>query len=124
MTSTDETPRILIAEDDAGIRLTLEVVLQEEDWNVHFARNGQEAIDLAKKLDPQVMVVDYMMPKKDGRTVVEELKAIKATSAIPIVILSGVARGEEQDWNGASFLRKPFSPDELVECIKELLRPK
>ena len=49
----------------------------------------------------------------DGRTVVEELKASADTAGIPIVILSGVARGEEQDWKGAYFLGKPFSPDEL-----------
>ena len=124
MTIISKTPSILIAEDDPGIRLTLELVLQEEDLDVHFAENGQQAIDLAKSLQPQVMVVDYMMPKKDGRTVIEELRATKATSGIPIVILSGIARGEEQDWKGAHFLGKPFSPDELVDRIKGLLDTK
>lgn len=119
-----KNPAILIAEDDPGIRLTLELVLQEEGLDVHFAENGQQAIDLAKSLQPQVMVVDYMMPKKDGRTVVEELKASEATSGIPIVILSGVARGEEQDWKGAHFLGKPFSPDELIDRIRDLLHTK
>ena len=116
-----QTPAILIAEDDPGIRMTLELVFQEENLDVHFAENGQQAIDLAKSLQPQVMVVDYMMPKKDGRTVVEELKSSAATSAIPIVILSGVARGEELDWKGAHFLGKPFSSDELIDRIKGLL---
>jgi DNA-binding response OmpR family regulator len=119
-----KTPAILIAEDDPGIRLTLELVLQEEGLDVHFAENGQQAIDLAKSLNPQVMVVDYMMPEKDGRTVVQELKASAATSGIPIVILSGVARGEEQDWQGAHFLGKPFSPDELIDRIRALLDTK
>ena len=114
-------PSVLIAEDDPGIRLTLEVVLGEEDFDIHFAANGEEALDLARRLRPKVMVVDHMMPRKDGRAVVEELKADEATRRIPIVILSGVARGEEQDWRGAEFLGKPFSPDELVDRIKSLL---
>ena len=124
MKPTEPTPSVVIAEDDPGIRLTLEVVLQEENLDVHFAANGQEALDLARSIHPQVMVIDHMMPKKDGRTVVEELKASADTATIPIVILSGVARGEEQDWNGAEFLGKPFSPDELVDRIKGLLKTK
>lgn len=115
-------PVVIVAEDDPGIRLTIEVVLAEEAMDVRFASNGEEALELARRLNPQVMVVDHMMPRKDGRTVVEELKASEATRRIPVVILSGVARGEEQDWRGAVFLGKPFSPDELVDRIRSLLQ--
>ena len=120
----EKVPSVLIAEDDPGIRLTLEVVLQEENLDVHFASNGQEALDLARSIHPQVMVIDHMMPKKDGRTVVDELRASADTATIPMIILSGIARGEEQDWNGAEFLGKPFSPDELVDRIMGLLKTK
>lgn len=121
MTEPRKPPTVVIAEDDPGIRLTLEVVLGEEDMDVHFASNGEEALDLARRIKPQVMVVDHMMPRKDGRAVVEELQANEETRRIPVVILSGIARGEEQDWRGAVFLGKPFSPEELIDQIKSLL---
>ena len=121
MSESPKPPAILIAEDDPGIRMTLELVLGEENMEVHFASNGEEALDLARRIRPQVMVLDHMMPRKDGRAVVEELKAHEETKRIPVVILSGIARGEEQDWRGAEFLGKPFSPDELVDRIKSLL---
>ena len=122
MTISPDAPTVVIAEDDPGIRMTLELVLEQEGLDIHFASNGQEAVDLARTLHPRVMVVDHMMPRKDGRTVVEELKASADTAGIGMIILSGIARGEEQDWKGAQFLGKPFSPDELVDCIKRLLK--
>ena len=114
-------PSVLIAEDDPNIRMTLELLFEDEGLDLHFASNGEEALELAHRLRPQVMVLDHMMPRKDGRAVVEELKADEETRSIPVVILSGVARGEEQDWRGAEFLRKPFSPDELLHTIRSLL---
>ena len=116
-------PKVVIAEDDPGIRLTIELVLQEEDLDIHFASDGIEALDLARKVQPQLMVVDQMMPKMDGKTVVTELQRDEATRKIPVVILSGMAQGEDEDWHGAEFLGKPFSPDELVDRIRLSLKP-
>lgn len=113
----------MIAEDDPGIRLTIELVLQEEDLDIHFAADGIEALDLARKVHPQLMVVDQMMPKMDGKTVVNELQRDETTKKIPVVILSGMAQEDDEDWHGAQFLGKPFSPDELVDRIRLLLKP-
>lgn len=118
---SDGLPRVVIAEDDPGIRMTIEFVLEDEDLDVHYASDGEEALDLARKVKPHLMVVDQMMPKMDGRAVVEALKQMDETKEIPIVILSGVARGQDEDWHGADFLGKPFSPDELVKLIKDHL---
>ncbi len=101
--------------------MTIEFVLEDEDLDVHYASDGEEALDLARKVKPHLMVVDQMMPKMDGRAVVEALKQMDETKEIPIVILSGVARGQDEDWHGADFLGKPFSPDELVKLIKDHL---
>ena len=116
-------PTVVIAEDDPGIRLTLELVLQEEDLDIHCAADGQEALDLARKMRPQLMVVDQMMPKMDGKTVVTELHRDENTREIPVLILSGMEQAEDEDWYGAEFLGKPFSPDELVDRIRLLLNP-
>ena len=112
-----------MAEDDPGIRLTIELVLQEEDLDIHFAADGQEALDLAHKVHPQLMVVDQMMPKMDGKTVVSELQRHESTKKIPVVILSGMEHDENENWYGAEFLGKPFSPDDLVDRIRHLLKP-
>ena len=119
-----DAPSVLIAEDDPNIRMTLEVVLEGENLDVHFASDGEEALEIARRVHPQVMVLDHMMPRKDGRAVVQELNADDEMRRIPVVILSGIARGEEQDWEGAEFLRKPFSPEALVHTIRDLLEAK
>lgn len=120
--SSEEPPKVLIAEDDPGVRMVLGLALEDENLDVHFASDGEEAVHLAEEMRPSVMVVDQMMPKMDGHAVVSALRKNKRTRSIRVVVLSGMARGEDEDWQGADFIGKPFSPDELVGHIRTLLK--
>ncbi len=110
-----------MAEDDASVRLTLEFVLRDEGFEVVMARDGEEAVSLARDCEPDVILLDQIMPKMDGRAVLAALRADEATSDIPVFVLTGMARGPGDDWPGAHFIGKPFSPEQLVEKIHAVL---
>lgn len=108
-------PRVLIVDDDAMIREVIREYCEYEDYQVREAASGVEAIEICRKEDFDVIVMDLMMPHMDGFTAYENIKKIKN---IPALVLS--ARGEEYDkLYGFSlgiddYVVKPFSPKELI----------
>jgi DNA-binding response OmpR family regulator len=120
---SSKQPVVLIAEDDASVRLAMEVALQYEGFNVVTAEDGEKALDIARREKPDVILLDHLMPRMDGKEVLEALRKSDATSGIPVLVLTGMDRGEPDEWAGAEFLGKPFSPDELVDRIRGALDP-
>ncbi len=114
---------VLVAEDDPSVRITIEFVLKDEGFEVLLAEDGAEALKLALERTPDVILLDQIMPKMDGKEVLAALRKDPSTSAIPVFVLTGMARGEESEWPGAFFVGKPFSPDALVQRIREVLGP-
>ena len=115
------SPKVLVAEDDRSVRMTIEFVLEDEGFEVHMAEDGEEALRKAKELLPDVILLDQIMPKMDGKEVFAALRADEATRSIPVVVLTGMSRGSANDWPGAHFVGKPFAPEELVDRIRELV---
>lgn len=117
--------KILVAEDDPDIRDLIVFRLERSGWQVIEAEDGQQAIDLARQVVPDVAIVDWMMPVKSGLEVVAEIRADPALANIPVIILS--ARAQEPDilqgfTSGANdYLTKPFSPQELHHRVLALL---
>lgn len=114
-------PKVLVAEDDASVRLTIEFVLEDEGFEVFLAEDGEQALKIAQAELPDVILLDQIMPKLDGKQVLHALRADESTKDIPVFVLTGMARGAPEEWPGASFVGKPFSPDDLVRLIKERL---
>lgn len=114
-------PLVLVAEDDFNVRLTLEIVLEDEGFELLLAADGEEALAAARASHPDVILLDQIMPKLDGKQVLHALRADEATRDIPVLVLSGMERGLDSDWPGAHFVGKPFSPEELVRRIRALL---
>lgn len=114
---------VLVAEDDASVRMTIEFVLQDEGFDVLLAEDGEEALRHALESKPDIILLDQIMPKMDGKEVLSALRADESTSAIPVLVLTGMARGEASEWPGATFIGKPFSPETLIEHIREVLAP-
>lgn len=117
----NERPKVLIAEDDASVRMTLEFVLEDEGFSVLTAEDGAEALRIAGQELPDVILLDQVMPKMDGKRVFSALRSEDATRAIPVLVLTGMGRGPEEEWAGAHFVGKPFSPDDLVQAIRDVL---
>ncbi len=114
---------MLVAEDDPSIRLALEFVLKYEGFDVVFAEDGLKALEVAKNDLPDVILLDHVMPKMDGKEVFAALRDHEPTRSIPVLVLTGMARSDPAEWQGADFIGKPFSPDELVERIRGAIDP-
>jgi DNA-binding response OmpR family regulator len=115
--------RVLVADDDTNITDVCRRYLEREGYLVTIAKDGLEALELWRSQTPSLIVLDLMMPHKNGWEVCNE---IRQSEDIPIVMLT--ARGEEQDrlmgltMGADDYLTKPFSPRELVLRVKAILR--
>ena len=101
--------------------MTLEFVLQDEGFDVLFAENGRQALDLALSEDIDCLLLDQLMPIMDGSEVLAALRENEGTRSLPVFVLSGMARKGPEDWGDAYFIGKPFSPEDLVTRIRAVL---
>lgn len=114
---------ILLAEDEPALGQIIKESLETRDFNVYLCADGEIALDTYQKEAPELMVLDVMMPKKDGFTLAKEIRAID--DSIPIIFLT--AKSQTQDVvegftiGGNDYLKKPFSMEELIVRINNLL---
>lgn len=119
----DSKVNVLICDDNVAVHESINAYLQVENMNSVSAFNGEQALDLLKKQQFDLVVLDIMLPGLFGTEVCKE---IRKTSDIPIIMLS--ARGEEMDRiigleiGADDYLTKPFSPREIVIRIKTILK--
>ena len=117
--------RVLIAEDEASIVLSLEFLLAAAGYEVFIARNGTEAIALAEKHRPDLLVLDIMLPIVNGFEVCSRLRANPELCELRILVLT--ARGREHEvarglaLGADAYVTKPFGTRELMKAVKALL---
>jgi DNA-binding response OmpR family regulator len=117
--------KILIADDEPNIVTALEFLLQRNGYEVHIARNGEEALKLVEDCNPDLVLLDVMMPVRSGYDVCTRIRERADWRHIKIVMLS--AKGRDAEINkglsiGADhYITKPFSTQELVAKINGLL---
>jgi DNA-binding response OmpR family regulator len=123
--SDDGAPLVLVADDDEDILGLVSFRLERSGYEVAAAKDGEEALRLARELSPALVVLDVMMPRLDGYEAARRLREDEATRGIPVILLTAlaqeadVARGFE---SGADdYLRKPFSPQELAARVQAVL---
>ena len=122
---TDEAPVVLAADDDEDILALVTFRLERSGYVVLQARDGEEALELARERTPDLAVLDVMMPKIDGLELTRRLRAEERTSRMPIILLT--ARAQDTDVQqgfeaGADdYIRKPFSPRELKARVEAML---
>jgi DNA-binding response OmpR family regulator len=113
--------KILVVDDEAYIVHILEFSLGMEGYEVITAFDGEEAISKAERENPDLIVLDIMMPKLDGYETCRRLKSIDRTKGIPVILLSAKGRSMDQrvgmDAGADEYITKPFSPRKLVERI-------
>ena len=118
--------RILLAEDDRFLRKAAEATLRQRGFTVVTAVDGEEALRLARKDVPDLILLDLIMPKLQGFEVLRALKQDPATAHIPVIVLSnlGQARDVQQTMEGgavAYFVKASISLQDLVSRVEELL---
>jgi DNA-binding response OmpR family regulator len=120
------TGTVLVADDDADIVRFVEVNLRLEGFQVLTARDGQEALTKALDLQPDVVLLDVLMPRIDGYTVCARLREDHRGAAIPVILLTAnfISADEEVARRAGAddFVVKPFDPYELMARVKALLR--
>lgn len=119
------THKILIADDEPNILISLEYLMKREGFDVSVARDGQEAVDAIRAVRPDLVLLDVMMPKKTGFEVLQEVRADDGLTQISIILLTAKGRDTDQTKGLAlgadAYMTKPFSTRELVEKVRELL---
>lgn len=119
------SPKILVADDEPNIVISLEYLLKREGYNVVIARDGQEAVDAIVREQPDLVLLDVMMPKKTGFEVCQEVRSNEAVQATKILMLT--AKGRDTDvakglaLGADAYMTKPFATRELVQKVAEML---
>lgn len=120
-------PVILVVEDDEDIRELVAFSLEDEGYRVEQAADGLKGLELAESLRPDLIILDLMLPGRDGLSVCRELNK-KAADAMPSPILMLTARGEEMDrivgfeYGADDYVVKPFNIRELMLRVRAILR--
>ena len=116
---------VLLVDDEPNIVLSLEFLLKKEGYDVRIARNGEDAIRLVGERRPDLILLDVMLPVRDGYDVCETIRANPAWKAIPILMLTAksreVAREKALALGANDYVTKPFSTRELVNRVKRML---
>lgn len=118
--------RILIVDDDPDILDVLKITLEEEQYEVIEARNGQEALEAVRTNSPSLVILDYMMPNMNGLQVCKILKKDILLRHLPIIMLTGKGELSDKvegiDAGADDYIVKPFEPVELLARVKMILR--
>ena len=119
----EQRQRILVADDEASIRRILETRLRMAGYEIVVAEDGEQAVSLFHQTNPDLVVLDVMMPKMDGYGVTRE---IRRNSDVPIIILTALGDVSERitglELGADDYVIKPFSPKELEARVKAVLR--
>jgi adenylate cyclase len=124
---SEQPARILVVDDIAQNVRLLEAVLEAHDYNVVSATDGNAAVELALSANPDLVLLDVLMPPPDGYTVCRRLRAQKETAILPVIMLTASEGSEKTkaiEAGADDFIPKPFNQHELLTRIRSLLRIK
>lgn len=119
--------RILIIEDETTLQRALSEFLTTEGFEVLNASDGEEGLDMAKTKNPDLVLLDIILPKKDGYEVLSEIKKDERTDHIPVVLLTNLEAAEdvERAFNAGAttyLVKSNYKLEEVVKKIKEILK--
>ena len=123
--STENSNYILVAEDDSDVALLITTILKNNGYNYVWAKDGMEAMEIADRQLPKLIITDIMMPRMDGLEFIKRIREDEEKSHLPIIVVS--ARAEDRDRligveAGAEvYLGKPFNSEELMLRVRKML---
>jgi DNA-binding response OmpR family regulator len=117
--------RVLIADDEPNIVLSLEFLMEQFGFEVRTTGNGREALELVDSFAPDLVLLDVMMPGKNGYEVCQHIKSVAALQNIKVILLSAKGRDVEVakgiEMGADAYVTKPFSTRELAARVREML---
>jgi DNA-binding response OmpR family regulator len=116
---------VLVVEDDPDLGDTIVTFLKEEGLEAKLARDGDQAMRLVDQLNPSAMILDLMMPRRDGFSVLRELRADGRIGNLPVIVVTAIFGLSERlyatELGAADYVTKPFELDELLERVRNVL---
>ncbi len=116
---------VLVAEDEPNIVLSLQFIMKKAGLKVRVAENGDQAVREMEKETPDVVLLDIMLPKRDGFSVCETIKGNAEWSKVKVIMLTAKSRDEDKqramELGADDYVTKPFSTRELVDRVLELV---
>ena len=116
--------KILVVEDDEDEAKLVKIILSQEGYEVNWAPNGKVAIEMVDSFDPDLIILDVMMPELDGFAACRRLKDSEKKN-IPVILLTAKGRDIDKrlgyEVGATDYIIKPFSPNKLIDRIHELL---
>jgi two-component system KDP operon response regulator KdpE len=114
--------RVLVCDDEPRLLTFVEIKLRLSGYEVIMTTSGETALDLARSANPDIMVLDVVMPGMDGFDVLRELRTF---TRLPVIVFSARPgnAGEAMSLGANDFINKPFDPEELVSKIRQLTEP-
>lgn len=117
--------KLLYVEDEADIREIAEFALEDEGFDINFCESGEQALEQAVDFQPEVILLDVMMPGMDGPTTLQNLRTLPGLQNTPVIFLTAkVQPNEIQDFialGAIDVIPKPFDPMALAEQIHDIL---
>ena len=118
-------PLVLVVEDDPDLGDTIVTFLKEEGLDSKLARDGDQAMRLVDQLSPAAMILDLMMPRRDGFSVLRELRADGRIGNLPVIVVTAIFGLSERlyatELGAADYVTKPFELDELLVRVRNVL---
>jgi DNA-binding response OmpR family regulator len=120
------TKKIVYIEDDPEMIDLVELILNRHGFSVKGAHGGRQGIDVVRQLNPDLILLDLMMPDLDGWDVYQQLKADDATRAIPVIVITAKAQSIDKVLGlhiakVDDYISKPFRPQELLDSVDRIL---
>ena len=121
-----EKARILLVDDEPGIRTAVQAYLKDEGFDVTTAIDGEDGLQKATQIMPDVVITDVMMPRCDGYELLKKLRSDERLGGTPVIFLTakGMTLDRTQGYEAGvdDYISKPFNPDELVARVKNVVR--
>ena len=126
-----EKAKILLVDDDIDFVESTKIVLESKPYEVIIAKEGEEGLRKAREEKPDLIILDIIMPVKDGFTAAEQLKKDPQLSRIPVIMLTSFSAKRQEtsipvsrgfDLEAEDYIEKPVSPDELLSRVEENLK--
>ncbi len=118
--------KILVIDDEPDMQKLLKIRLEQENYQVITAGDGDAGVKMAEQEAPDMILLDIMMPKMDGYSCLKELRNLPATKNTPVLMLSGKEEEKVRDLFAfqkiSGYIEKPFELDDVVARVKELLK--
>ncbi len=117
--------KVLVAEDDPDIRMITCFTLRYGGFEVVEAADGQEAVEVARREVPDIILLDVRMPRMDGLTACRAIKAMPKLAHIPVIFLSALGQDQEvakgKEAGAVAYILKPFEHAELIAQVKKIV---